>query len=221
MEIKFAHALHSKSIALHYLIGGLISLSVFVISIKMGSPSSQLDFIVGGITLTILLIMGSFMFIWGIANLRALKTGKFPLSDYAVRRVLKAMYTKSGLWDPVIMAPYVDENGEKYLKFYFSVHFPVILFPVEVTIKYENFNKIEGVIDYIGELEKTGEVVKIEFMKDENLLPLGIKFYMKDGTVKELKGELAADFIFLLSLRKINVKKLYKRMKAWGVPGIK
>ena len=67
----------------------------------------------------------------------------------------------------------------------------------------------------------SGEIVKIEYEKDENYFPKGIKFFMKNGSVKELHGELAADLIFLLSLKRLNVKKLYRRMKAWGVPGIK
>jgi len=159
--------------------------------------------------------------IWGIANLRALKTGKFPLSDYAVRRILKAMYTKRGLRDPVVMAPYIDNNGVKYLKFYFSVRFPVILFPVEVTIKYRNFVKLLNVLAEILEMQRRGEIVRVEYEKDENYFPKVIRFVMKDGSVREMKGELAEDLIFMMSLKRLNVEKLHKRMRAWDVPGVK
>ncbi len=155
MEIKFTHALHNKFITLHYLIwrysfNTIISYYFLAIINTKNKNISLFDWVIGYFLWSILMIMSMGFLVWGIANLRALKTKKFPLGDYAVRKVLKVMYSKRGLWDPVIMSPYVDENGEKYLKFYFSVHFPIILSPVEVTIKYENFKKVARIAGEIA-----------------------------------------------------------------------
>ncbi len=62
----------------------------------------------------------------------------------------------------------------------------------------------------------SGEIVKIEYEKDENYFPKGIKFFMKNGSVKELHGELAADLIFLLSLKRLNVKKTVQENESVG-----
>ena len=163
-----------------------------------------------------------FSIIWGAAHYYARKKGKgFPLGNYAVKRILKGMYSKRGLRDPVIMEQFKDEKGDRYIRFYFSVRFPIVLFPVEVTMKYENFQKIDRLVQEIDELIKTGEIVKIDYEKDENWFPKGIKLYFDTGEVKEFKGEIAGDLIFLLSIRKMDVKKLYKRMKEWHVPGVR
>ena len=221
MKIEFIHELHSKSIALHYLIGGFVGFFGLILGLITGPPKEFLNMIIGGSALAVLAVLSIGSIIWGIANLRALKTGKFPLSDYAVRKILKAMYTKRGLRDPVVMAPYIDNNGVKYLKFYFSVRFPVILFPVEVTIKYDNYVKLLNVLVETLEMQRRGEIIRVEYEKDENYFPKGIRFVMKDGTVREMKGELAGDLIFMMSLKRLNVKKLHKRMRAWGVPGVR
>jgi len=121
----------------------------------------------------------------------------------------------------VVMAMYIDENGVKYLKFYFSVRFPVILFPVEVTIKHENFVKLGKVMAEILEMQRRGEIIRVEYEKDENYFPKVIRFVMKDGSVREMKGELEEDLIFMMSLKRLNVEKLHKRMRAWGVPGVR
>lgn len=219
MEIKFTHALHSKFIAFHYLFFGLIGLLAFLLGVIYGDNWNILTYFLA--TLLFILAMGCI--IWGIANLRALKTGKFPLSDYAVRTILKEMYSRRGLRRPVVMAPYMDDKGEKYIKYYFSVRFPVILFPIEVTVKYDNIQKVQEMIDEIIRMDMEKGIVKVEYIKDENYFPMGIRYHFRDGSVKEMKGELVSDLIFFmaLSLRKIDAKKMYKKMKAWGVPGVK
>ena len=218
MEVEFNRPPHPRFIALHYLVGGAIFLFAAILVTVTGEVWNVFNYSL----LLIAYLISGFMVIWGSVHLWARKKNKgFPLGNYAVRKILKAMYSKRGLRDLVIMAPYVDEKGERYLKYFFSVRFPVILFPVEVTIKYENFKKLGKIIEEIGEMQRRGEIVRIEYEKDENYFPKGIKFYLRDGSVKEMRGELAEDLIFLLSLKRLNARKLYKRMKAWGVPGVK
>ncbi len=210
MKVKSNREPHTTKIALHYLIGGGLFLFMAIIISLTGEVWNIFNYIL----LSIMYILSSFAIIWGAAHLYAAKKGRsFPLWGYAVRKILKSMYTKKGLKNPILVLPYIDRDGEKYVNFWFSIRFPLHLFPIEIMVKYNNLPKVGALMDEIAGLIAAGKVERIEYEKDENYVPKGIKLHFKDGSVKEYTGEVVQDLVFFMSMKKMRYEKIAEQLR--------
>ncbi len=215
MKVIFHRDPHPKDISLHYLIGGCIFLFASIVAIIFRDESSNRHILCTSIIL--LLFLSTFFIVWGSAHLYAAKKGRnFPLWGYAVRKILRSMYTEKGLKNPMLVLPYIDRNGEKYVNFWFSIRFPLHLFPIEIMVKYDNLPKVGKLMDEIASLIAEGKVERIEYEKDENYVPKGIKIVLKDGTVREYKDEVAQDLVFFMSMKRMKYDKVAKQLREIG-----
>ena len=218
MIVKFYRSPHPPLVSLHYLFGGMIGLfGTFVIFFNMGFKADVYEIYknpIGYFVLFSLAILSTLATIWGAIHFyRYKKNMNFPLWGYAVRKILKSMYTKKGLKNPILVLPYIDRDGEKYVNFWFSIRFPLHLFPIEIMVKYNNLPKVGALMDEIAGLIAAGKVERIEYEKDENYVPKGIKLHFKDGSVKEYTGEVVQDLVFFMSMKKMRYEKIAEQLR--------
>ena len=214
MKIKFGHNIHPLSVSLTYLGVGILTLSIYGVILYYDITESQT--LVGIILSQLLLILGIGSFIWGIANLRSRKTGKFPLGDYAVKKILKKMYIPQGLPNPIMVYP--SKDGKEII-FEFGIAFPIPLMPIEVRLKYEDLKLAKEEANKIERLVKErSDVNGVKYVKDKNMRLKEVRLIRKDGgeeKIKDVNIERMEEAIFLMGLKPTyleNTKEIYRQI---------
>ncbi len=212
MEIDFTHNIHPLYISIQYFLVGLLASDMgFYFFFTEYFVYINADF-VSMIFYLMLIATGIGSLLWGMANIISRKTGRFPLGNYAVKRLLMKMYKPHGLPRAIVIFP--NENQNKII-FMFGILFPVPLMPVEVRLEYDRIKDAFKYMNTLKRIEETRDAKRIMYIKDKNKRLMGAKIIKRDGTDEKLKDfpvERLEEAVFLRGLKPIDmghVKNLY------------
>ncbi len=215
MEVEFTHNIHPLSVSLTYFFIGLLAIVIGAYLFWIDYIANTTPDYVPLLLYLLLDIWGIGFLAWGIANLRLRKTGKFPLGDYAVKKLLKKMYKPHGLPNPIMV--YLSKDGKEII-FVFGIAFPIPLMPIEVRLKYENIKDAIKEAEILKALMKREDVKGINYERDKNNRLQGVKIIKKDGSEEKLKNvdiERMEEAVFLMGLKPTymeNTKEIYRQI---------